>query len=220
MRIKSRDEAARLLLKQLKKYRSENPLVLGIPRGAIPMAKLIAEGLNGELGAIFVHKIPAPGHEEYAIGSVGLSGIINRTSSVDLMHVPDSYIEAEAAKQLKILHERYKRYGLPMQDYSNRVVIIVDDGIATGATVLAAVYEVRVHQPKKIIVASAVAARDSAAEIRKNVDELVLLQEPEAFYSVGQFFEEFPQITDEEVIGLLQTSMKTKSVGVQPLSFG
>lgn len=219
MRFKSREEAARQLLKPLKKYKSSHPLILGIPRGAMPMARIIAEGLNGELSAIFVHKIPAPNHEEFAIGSIGISGVISRTASVELLKIPESYIREEAENQLRTLHQRYKKYGLTPPDYENRTVIIVDDGIATGATVTAAIHEVQYQKPKKIVVASAVAARDSASEIRKIVDELVLLKEPESFYSVGQFYEYFPQVTDEEVMEILKPSRSRKSIAVEPLPF-
>lgn len=202
MIFKDREEAALLLLKKLQKYKGQNPVVLGVPRGAIPMARIIAEGLNGEMSAILVHKISAPINNEFAIGSIGFSGKIHRTSDVKLLNISESYIQTEAKKQLRMLKQRSKKYGLaPLE--KNKIVIIVDDGIATGATLLAAIFEVRIYNPKKLIVAAAVAAKSTANEIRKLVDELILLDEPETFFGVSQFFEYFPQVTDADAIMLL-----------------
>ena len=219
MIYQNREDAARLLLKKLKEYQGKNPLVLGIPRGAMPMAQILATGLRGELSAIFVHKIPAPEHEEFAVGSVGLSGKINKTESADQIFVSDSYIHAEAQKQLQLLRERYLKYGLKQPNYEDRIVIIIDDGIATGATVIAAIHEVLVHHPKKIIVAAAVSAPDSADQIREMVDELVLLDEPENFHTVGQFFEHFPQVSDDEVMKMLHLNPQINTFPAQQSIF-
>lgn len=205
MLFRDRLEAAELLLKKLDKYRGKNPLVLGIPRGAIPMAKIIAEGLNGELSAILVHKIPAPYNEEFAIAAIGLSGHIQRSDSIEALHLSESYVQKAAEVQLANLKKRQQKYGLPNPDYKNRIVIIVDDGIATGATTLSAIEEVRSQKPDKIIVAAPVSSRDSAEKIRAQVDEVVILAEPENFYAVGQFFDDFSQVSDEEVIALLKS---------------
>lgn len=204
MKFKNREEVAYLLLKKLEMYKGKNPLILGIPRGAIPMAAILAESLEGELGAVLVHKIPAPGNEELAIGSVGLSGQIQWLPYRALFGVPESYIRSALKKQLDLLRSRYEKYGLGEVHYENRIVIIVDDGIATGATTLGAIAEVRLHNPQKIIVAAGVASTESARKIRKLADELILLLEPEEFYAVGQFFEDFSQVSDEEVIELLK----------------
>lgn len=203
MRFRDREHAALLLLERLKKYKGKNPLVLGIPRGAMPMAKIIAEGLQGELSAILVHKIPHPENEEFAIGSIGLSGHIELLTYAESYSIPKSYIKAAATLQLEILRARQKRYGIREPDYRQRIVIIVDDGIATGATTIAAIDEVKVHKPEKIIVAAAVASRNSAEKIQPNVDEWVVLDIPEPFYAVGQFFEDFSEVSDEEVIRTL-----------------
>ena len=207
MRYKDRIEAARLLLKALEMYKGTNPLVLGIPRGAIPMAKIIAEGLNGELGVVLVHKIPAPHNEEFAIGSIGLSGKAHYLPHIHALHIPEGYLELAARKQLDMLIARQKSYGLKEPNYKNRIVIIVDDGIATGATILSAIQEIRQQNPEKIVVAAPVSSQDSAEKIRSVADELVVLYEPEDFYAVGQFYENFTQVSDPEVIALLK---KTK----------
>jgi putative phosphoribosyl transferase len=208
MIFKSREEAALLLLKELKDYKGLNPLVLAIPRGAIKMAAIIQEGLEGELGVILVHKIGAPGNAEFAIASVGLSGIIYRQSYIDQLSIPDFYVQAEGQRQFAILKERFKNYGLDEKHYktlyTDRIIIIVDDGIATGATVLSAIQEVRTQKPKKIIVAAAVASTEAAEKIQAAAEEVVILHVSEEFYAVSQFYKNFFQISDEEVIRTLK----------------
>lgn len=206
MRFKNREEAARLLVDQLSSYKGKNPLVLGIPRGAVPMAKIIADALEGELGVILVHKIGAPGNEEFAVGAIGLSGQIQIQPYTASLGIPAQYIEAEAKKQLELLKARQTQYHLPSPNYENRIVIIIDDGIATGATTLSAVQEARFHHPEKIIVAAAVASRDSANKLREAADDLVVLDEPINFSAVGQFFYDFSQVDDEEVINILKNN--------------
>lgn len=192
--FKNREEAAQLLLDKLQKYRGKNVIVAGIPRGAMHMAKIIADGLGAELSAVLVHKIPHPDNPEFAIGSVGISGTIHSNSEFY-----ESYIQEAAKKQLAVLKERQIRYGLGEVNMKGRTVIIVDDGIATGSTTIAAISEVKALGASKVVLAAAVSARDSANLIRPLVDEFVVLDIPAGFYAVGQFFDHFPQVTDEEV---------------------
>lgn len=203
MIFKDRESAAHLLLERLEHYRSENPIVAGIPRGAMPMAKIIAEGLGAELSAILVHKIPYPGNEEFAIGSVGLSGNIQRASYASEYGISEAYIQSAAQKQLEVLKKRQKKYGLASIRLKNRVVIIVDDGIATGATTMGAIAEVRSQGAQKIVLAAAVSSVSAAKEIKKLVDDFVVLEVPRDLFAVGQYFANFPQVTDETVIELL-----------------
>lgn len=206
MKFKDRAEAATLLAKKLEIYRGTNPLVLGIPRGGMPMAKIVADDLNGELGGILVHKIPSPDNEEFAIAAIGLSGEIQIQPYLASYPISENYLKAAAQKQLAVLQARYKRYGFTKPNYNNRVVIIVDDGIATGATVLAAIYEVQLQHPEKMIVAAAVASEDSAEKIRAAADELVVLDIPKLFHAVGNFFLDFSQVSDEEVMAIFSAS--------------
>lgn len=194
-----REQAAELLAESLAGYQGQNPLVLGIPRGAMPMAEIIAEHLGGELGAVLVHKIPAPGNEEFAIASIGLSGRVYRNLDLDSYGISESYLESEAERQLARLRERQRRFRLEAPRCEGRVVIVVDDGIATGATAVAAVKEVRSLKPKRLVLAAAVIASETAERLRGLVDELVVLAEPELFWSVGQFFADFTEVTDEDV---------------------
>lgn len=203
MQFKDRNEAAKLLLEKLMPFKGLNPLVLGIPRGAVPMASIISKGLEGELGVVLVHKIPAPGNEELAVASIGLSGHIQRLPYIRSYEIPESYIKEEAERQLKRLKTRQEQYGLKEPNYHDRIVIIVDDGIATGATTLSAIHEVRQFHPKKLILAAGVASEESVYKLESLVDECVILYEPEDFYAVGQFFKDFAQVSDQEVIQLL-----------------
>nr|BFD60349.1 phosphoribosyltransferase family protein [Bdellovibrio sp. CKG001]BFD66045.1 phosphoribosyltransferase family protein [Bdellovibrio sp. HAGR004] len=209
--LESREDAARLLLKRLLKFKGQNPLVLGIPRGAMPMAKIIAEGLNGELGAVLIHKIPAPYQRELAIGSVGLSGKIFRLPMLDAYEVSDSYIERESKKQIETLQRRKSMFNLPDLNCNDRIVIIVDDGIATGATAIGAIQEVREQKPKRLIFAAGVVARSTAATIRSMVDEFIVEEEPDGFFAVSQFFVDFSEVTDEDVVALLKTGPKERA---------
>lgn len=208
MIFRNREEAGSLLLSKLLHYKGQNPLVLAVPRGAIKMAAIIKEGLEGELGVILVHKIGSPGNEEFAIASIGLSGIIYRQPYIERLGIPDAYIEAEGKRQLQILKYRFKGYGLDEKTYqslyTNRTVIIVDDGIATGATILSAIAEVKTQKPAKIVVAAAVASFEAARIIQAQADELHILHIPMDFYSVSQFYQSFNQVSDEEVIQILK----------------
>lgn len=170
------------------------------------MAKIIADALEGELSVVLVHKIPAPGNEELAIGAIGLSGNIQRLPSIETYSIPDEYVQTAAKQQVELLKTRQQKYGLKEPDYQDRIVIIVDDGIATGATTLSAVYEVRNFKPKKIILATPVASVEAAEKLSKVVDELIVLDTPWEFYAVGQFYDVFNQVSDEEVIGIIKNS--------------
>lgn len=203
MNFENRETAAYQLLNKLMPYRGTNPLVAGIPRGAMPMAKIIADGLIGELSTVLVHKIPAPGNSEFAIGCVGLSGKIQSLSHAKI-YGNETYIEAAAQKELKVLRERQKLYGLHDLYCKDRVVIIVDDGIATGATTICAIQEVRSQSPEKIILATPVSSVDAAEQIRPLVEELVVLYLPEVMFSIGEFYQSFPQVSDHEVIAMLK----------------
>ncbi len=203
MIFKDRMEAAKLLLLKLEKYRNQNMIVAGIPRGAIPMAKLISDEIKGTLTTILVHKIPHPTNEEFAIGCIGLSGHLSLSPYAEEVGISDTYIHAAKETQLKILRNRRDLYQLENLNMHRRKVIIVDDGVATGFTLKCAINEIKLKGAQKIIVAVPVASADTAQEIQTMVDEFICLYIPEHLSSVGQFFKSFPEVSDSEVRSLL-----------------
>ena len=206
MRFENREEAAELLAERLSKYRGRNPLVLGIPRGAVPMARIIAEALNGELDVVLVHKLGVPGNPEFAIGSVSESGDIYLTIAAKGWGISQDYISREAKAQIEALRRRRALY-TPVRtaiDPLNRIVIVVDNGIATGATMIAALRAVRARHPAELIGAVAVAPQETIDRIGKEADEIVCLEVPREFNAVGEFFRDFSQVTDEDVMASLQ----------------
>jgi putative phosphoribosyl transferase len=206
MRFKDREEAARLLAERLAGYRGQNPLVLGIPRGAVPMARTLADLLDGEMDVVLVHKLRAPDQPELAIGSIDETG---RTYlSRYAFGLDEGTVATEKAAQMDVLKKRRALYtpAHPPVDPAGRIVIVVDDGIATGASMIAALRTVRTAGPKKLIAATAVAPHESLRAIEELADEVVCLQVPDDFYAVGEYFVEFDQVSDEEVIALLRQS--------------
>jgi predicted phosphoribosyltransferase len=203
MRFSNRAEAAALLARRLCAYDGQHPLVLGVPRGAGPMAAAIADALHGELDVILVRKLRAPGNPELAIGAVDEAGTVVRGRYIDL--ASDEYLRDEIAAQLATLRARRARYtkARPAIDPAGRTVIIVDDGIATGASMRAAIRAVRARRPRKIVVAVAVASADALASFRREVDDVVCLCTPAEFYAVGQVFDDFSEVTDDMVVAAL-----------------
>ncbi len=215
MRFRNREHAAQLLTEKLSIYWGKNPLVLGIPRGAVPMAKIIAEALGGELDVVLVHKLGAPGNPELAIGSVDETGRVYLHEHVRELGIEDDYIEVEKQAQLKTLRKRRAQYTpvRPSLNPAGRIVIVVDNGIATGASMIAALRAVRAKQPAKLIAAVAVAPPETVERIRAEADEVVCLYAPDYFYAVGQFFEDFSQVSDGQAIAILRQSSAKPAPG-------
>jgi predicted phosphoribosyltransferase len=203
--FKNREHAGRLLAQRLIAFKGKNPLVLGIPRGAVPMARIIAEELGGELDVVLVHKLGAPYQPELAIGSVDETGRVYLSDYVAELGIGEEYIKNETEKQLATLRRRrllYTPSRAPI-DPSGRLVIVVDNGIATGATMIAALRAVREKKPARLIGAVAVAPPATVNRLSKEADHIVCLSVPAYFEAVGQFFEDFSQVTDEEVVAVL-----------------
>lgn len=205
MTFAHREEAAKILATELAAYKGKHPLVLAIPRGAVRMAKVITDALGGDLDVVLVRKLGAPGNPEYAIGSVDESGHVTLNPDAEGL-VDETYLEQEVKKQLETIGKRRALYTpvRPPIDPAKRTVIIVDDGIATGSTMLAALHAVRAKQPKKIVVAIGVAPKESLERLKNVADEVVCLNAPALFSTVGEFFDEFPQVEDEEVVTILR----------------
>ncbi len=209
--LRDRDDAAERLARRLADLQGELPLVLAIPRGGVPMGRVIADALGGDLDVVLVHKLGAPGNPEYAVGAIDENGDIELRGGGSLE--VDARLRAEADEQLARLRERRRRYS-PVRapiDPSGRVVVLVDDGAATGATLMAAVRLVRAKGPARIVVALGVAPPDTVERLRDVADEVVCLETPQLFAAVGQFFERFDQVSDDEVIALLSAEGGTGS---------
>lgn len=204
MRFKNREEAARLLSERLAAYRNSNPLVLGVPRGAVPMARVIADALGGDLDVVLVRKLRAPGQPELAIGAVDEGGTILRGRHFDF--ASPEYLREEVRHQMDVLRARRDAYTQARAaiDPAGRIVILVDDGVATGSSMLAAIQAVRARAPRKIIVAIGVAPTATLEPLQAAADEVVCLFDTEHFQAVGQFFEEFSEVTDDQVVEALK----------------
>lgn len=206
MYFADRLDAAEQLAKALHGYRHRHPLVLAIPRGAVPMGWLLAQRLEGELDIVLVRKLGAPGSPEVAIGSIDESGCIYLAPHARAAGVDASYLKEVRLHELALLKQRRASYtpGRATVDPASRVVIVIDDGLATGSTMVAALHAVRAHKPATLVCAVPVASPDSLELVRQYADEVVCLHAPEDFDAVGRFYRSFGQIEDEEVIRLLR----------------
>lgn len=200
-----RADAARQLAQALGHYRGQHPLVLAIPRGGVPIGRVVADALDGELDVVLVRKLGAPDNPEFAIGAVDEQGRIALGEYAAAVGADRAYVEREAAEQLTLIRARRERYRprtAPV-DPAGRLVIVVDDGLATGATMRAALAAVRAHHPARLVCAVPVASPRALAELVDQVDDLVCLSAPAGFRAVGQFYLQFSEVPDEEVIRLL-----------------
>ena len=204
MIYKDRAEAGRLLAQRLQNYRGKNPLIVAIPRGAVPMAKIVAVALGGELDVVLVHKLGHSMNPEYAIGAVDEQGNIQGGAELFTDREFLAQQVKEQVTRLKTRRELYTPRRLRI-DPKDRIVIIVDDGIATGWTLKAAIKALRADSPKLIVAAFAVGPHSSIAEIQKLADVVICPNQPDDFSAVGQFFADFSQVTDQEVIDILNS---------------
>jgi predicted phosphoribosyltransferase len=202
-RFMNREDAAMQLAERLAQYRGRHPLVLGVPRGAVPMARIIADALGGDVDVVLVRKLRAPGQPELALGAVDEAGVVFRGRYFDL--AGEDYMREEVRIQQETLRRRRQLYTRAHEavEAAGRIVIVVDDGIATGASMLSAIHSVRARRPLAVVVAVAVAPPESLALLRGEADEVVCLASPDHFYAVGQFFDDFSEVTDDMVVAAL-----------------
>jgi putative phosphoribosyl transferase len=202
-----RRQAGHLLSKSLAGYEPYHPVLLGIPRGGVIVADTIARELKTDLDIVLTRKLGAPGNPELAIGAVSESGRIHLQHEIaEKVGADEDYIQQEIEKQLAELQSRRQRYRrvLPKVSLEGRSVILVDDGVATGSTMQASLWAARDEAPKEVIVAVPVGAQDAIERLEHEADDVVCPYVPPYFYAIGQFYADFEQVDDPEVIEILQ----------------
>lgn len=207
MQFRDRVQAGRALSAALKELAGEDIVVLAIPRGGVVVGSEVARVLGAPLDIIITRKIGAPGEPEYALGAVTQSGeVILDENAVKMLHVPRDYLDKEAASQWEEVKDRTKRFrgDKPLPSLEGKVVVIVDDGIATGNTMFAAIRSVKAQGPKLVVVAVPVGPAETIAKLTNDADKVVCLETPEPFFAIGQFYADFPQVEDDEVRQILE----------------
>jgi len=207
MQYRDRAEAGQRLAEQLTAYANRpDVVVLALPRGGVPVAFAVAQVLNAPLDVFLVRKLGVPGHEELAMGAIAAGGVrVLNEEVVRLLRIPEAVIGTVAAQEQQELERRARHYrdGRPALDVRGRTIILVDDGLATGATMRAAVAALRQQQPAHIVITVPVAARSTCDELRAEGEDIVCGAMPEPFYAVGLWYEDFSQTSDAEVRDLL-----------------
>jgi len=205
--FRDREDAAYQLARRLKGRALRDPLVLAIPRGGVVTGAVLARELGAELDVVLSRKLRAPLQPELALGAVSEDGkVYLNPVAREILELTDEYVAEERRHQLAEIARRQKLFRAvrPPASMTDRSVIVTDDGIATGATMMAALHSVRGQQPHEVIVAVPVASPDRLEEVRRFCDEVVCLLTPEDFWAVGQFYEDFAAVEDEQVVELLR----------------
>jgi hypothetical protein len=212
--FRNREDAGRQLGTELKRLPLRDPLVLAIPRGGVVTGAAIAREINAELDVVLAHKLRSPIQPELAFGAIGEDGEMYLNHRVEeATGVTEEYLQEERARQLEEINRRRARFrtARPAASMEGRSVILTDDGIATGSTMLAAIEVVKGHDPYEVIVAVPVAPPDRLENLRHRCDRVICLEATFAFWAIGQFYESFEQIEDEEVARLLREFAPTES---------
>lgn len=213
--FKDRRDAGRQLAEKLLHYAHDpSVIVLGLPRGGVIVAFEVAQRISAELDVFIVRKLGVPGHEELAMGAIASGGIqVLNDAIIQSFQLPDSIVDSVIKEEMKELERRERLYRgrKPKLDLRRRTAILVDDGLATGSTMLAAVLALRRQGPARIAVGVPVAAEETCREFQDQVDEIICHYTPQAFYGVGMWYERFEQTTDEEVQTLLGEAAKTEN---------
>ena len=211
--FRDREEAARLLARRLEGRQFRDPLVLAIPRGGVVTGAVPARELGAELDVVLARKLRAPGQPELAVGAVAEEGQVYLNQPIEeLLGLPEEYVARARAHQLSEIARRKALFRAvrPPAPLAGRSVIVTDDGIATGATMSAALQVARAQNPHELIVAVPVASPDRLEEIRRRCDEVICLLAPRSFWAISQFYKDFSPVEDHEALELLRTSLPTQ----------
>ncbi len=210
MIFKNRSDAGQRLAIALALYAPEHPLVLALPRGGVPVAYEVARALDAPLDVFIARKLGAPLQPEFAIGAVAEGGVVIVDPTADEVGLDAQRLARAIAREQAEIATRVERFrgGRPLGEVRGRTVIVIDDGIATGATARASLRALRAMGPARLVLAVPVAAADSVATLRGEVDELVCLEAPVDFAAVGYWYEDFEQVSDDEVIALLRRATR------------
>jgi predicted phosphoribosyltransferase len=218
MIFRDRRDAGRQLAARLRRYADRSDvLVLALPRGGVPVAYEVAQELNAPLDVFLVRKLGVPGYEELAMGAIASGGVrVLNEDIVNYLRIPDEVMDAVAIREQRELERRERAYrgDRPPPDVKDRVVILIDDGLATGSTMRAAAESLRLEKPRRIVVAVPVSSPETCNQFRSEVDEIVCAFTPEHFQGVGLWYEDFSQTSDEEVSELLK---QNQTRAVEPL---
>lgn len=210
--INDRTSAGRSLADELREYADrDDVVVLALPRGGVPVAFEIAESLHAPLDLMLVRKLGTPGQEELAMGAIATGGArVMNDDVVTALHISDAEIEAEAGREQEELEHRQRLYrgDRPLMDFRDKCILLVDDGIATGATMRVAIQALRQQHPARIVVATPVAPPDTVAVLRREADAVVCLETPEPFIAISRWYQRFSQTGDEEVKSLLERAWR------------
>jgi putative phosphoribosyl transferase len=209
-----RIEAGQLLARELQELRGQQAVVLGIPRGGVVVAQPICLALEADLDMVLSHKLGAPDNPELAVGAVCEDGKLFVDESIASgVGADDSYIEREKTRQLRQMAERVRQYRqtLPKLSLAGRAVVVTDDGAATGATMQAALWAVRQEEPQKLIAALPVGPADTLTKLSEHADETICLQAPPFFAAISQFYLQFTQVEDEQLLEILEEESKRRA---------
>ena len=200
-----RQEAGRQLAEALSNLKGEDVVVLGIPRGGVVVAAEVARAHGWPLDTVIPRKVRAPGNPELGLGAIAPGVRVLDQRMLEMLGVSDSYLEREIAEEEREIERRSEAYrrGRPAVDVKDKVAVVVDDGIATGGTATAAVRWAKAEGARRVILAVPVAPSEGVRNLSREADEVVCLETPEPFYAVGQWYQEFPQTSDEEVVQIL-----------------